>query len=705
MVGQDDSFPWSDDVDEPEVTVGFRLFTVPGLVDAAATAWRRNTALFLSLTLLGLLPLASLLLGLEYLASVRRLFATTYEYDYVVIIAAVVLPVVLGWRALCGAAMNRAAIEILRREELSASERAAAPELTATGLLGEASQRGLHVLFVGMVRTVLVWVIPASVVVLSVRADPDMEEFVLYAVGVSTFIVSACSAALVSGMLMQWMPSAALSVHGRRAKKGSETVARGIALSFLLAFLFILLAINLHLFVQLLLFLGDALFALDVSYWIQFFSLTNGLWFWTLWLIAAVLMEPIAQVSGAYLWVDGRVRRDALDLRGALARVKAGAGRRALAARSAQNPSEHGDRATLGIVVALTAAALCFGGSPSASAQDLVGYADGDADIREARQLLSESGQYSWADLQELQDFVILKEEGAGNEGDRVYWREVRAAVAEVRSSYGDDRDRAHERLLVMLKASEARPQEALDPGAVEARLAEVLTQEEFVDLAAKEVDRNRPGVDLRRRKWDRPKEARETCCESGEWNKATPREPSGVDAPDFQVGSEIFKVLAIILIVVALGLLLLAVLRRFQARGAAPAGQTLIAESIEHEEPTEEDALAFTPEDWQTRAVRLADSGDYRLAIRSLYLALLVALHRRQLIAYDEAKTNWEYETELRARLRRRRSADRAPLDGFNRLTSVFDLVWYGERDADRTMFEQCLGWARAVNTDGGDS
>ncbi len=714
MVGPNDK-PWSEDGDahSADATLGFRLFSVPELVDEAASAWRHNAALFVSLTLLGLLPLGGTLLVLEYLSSVRRLFATTYEYDYLVLLAALALPFLLGWRAVCGAAMNRGAVEVLRRGALPAASRAGLPELTAWGLIAEAAERGLHVLFAGLVRTTLVWIAPIAVVVFAIRADPDMEQFVLYAVGITSLILCASGAAFVSGLMMQMMPAAALSAPGQKAKKGSETMARGIGLSYLLGFLFVLLGINLHLFVGLLLTLSDALFDVDVSYWQQFFSLTNGLWFWTLLLLSACLMEPIAQISGAYLWVDGRVRRDALDLRGMLAAVKrGGGGKRRLAGSSRPNPSANGDRATLGLLLAATLAASFAVGNPGAHAQGgLMGeevvdhQGDFDGDVRHARQLLSETNEYGWNDLQELQSYVVAREEGAQTDGEVVFWRDVREGVADVRNTWGDDRDRARLRLDAILAGPRSAPdREVISAQDVELELARILQQEEFVDLASKEVDRERPGVNLRRRKWDKPdREDREACCNAGEWNKANPVEPSGIDAPNFELQGEIFKILAIVLVAVAIGLLLLAVLRRFQSRGATPAGQPITSAAIELEKPGEEDALAFTPEDWQTRAVRLADGGDYRMAIRSLYLALLVALHRRQLIAYDESKTNWEYETELRTKLRRRRVADASPLEAFRLLTGVFDLVWYGERDADRTMFERCLAWARAVSSDSG--
>jgi hypothetical protein len=710
VVGAQDKNPWSDAGDDEgsEATVGFRLFTVAGLVDAAASAWRHNIALFVSLTLLGLLPLGGTLLTLEYLASVRRLFATTYEYDYLVLLAALALPLLLGWRSICAGAMNRCAVELLRRDALSVADRALLPELTAWGLIAETGKRGLHVLYAGLFRTTMVWILPAAVVVFAIRADPDMEEFVLYAVGISTLIVCASGAALVSGIMIQMMPAAALSTPGLQAKKGSQITARGIGLSFLLGFLFLLLGINLHLFVSFLLTLSDMLFDLDVSYWQQFFSLTNGLWFWTLLLLASCLMEPIAQVAGAFLWVDGRVRRDALDLRGMLATVKReGGGKRRLAGSSRPNPSANGDRVTLGIVLAVALFAGAALSPAPAWAQNLIGSEVGvDDDIRQARQLLSETDDYGWSDLQELQNFVASKEEGAVEEGEIVFWRDVREGVTDVRNTYGDDRDRARARLNAILAGPQADTEPRVVSAAdVESELAVILQQEEFVDLASKDVERGRPGVDLKRRRWDRPdKGERQTCCNAGEWNKATPKAPSGIDAPNFEVQGEIFKILAIVLVAIAIGLLLLAFLRRLQSRGATPAGQPIVTPAIELEKPGEEDALAFTPEDWQTRAVRLADGGDYRLAIRSLYLALLVALHRRQFIAYDESKTNWEYETELRAKLRRRRVKDTGHLEAFTRLTGVFDLVWYGERDADRTMFERCLGWARAVSADGRD-
>lgn len=60
-------------------------------------------------------------------------------------------------------------------------------------------------------------------------------------------------------------------------------------------------------------------------------------------------------------------------------------------------------------------------------------------------------------------------------------------------------------------------------------------------------------------------------------------------------------------------------------------------------------DARAMSALEWQALAQQLAQSGDWRLAIRAYYLALLRLLHEAQLLDYDPAQTNWEHLQQLR--------------------------------------------------------
>lgn len=62
---------------------------------------------------------------------------------------------------------------------------------------------------------------------------------------------------------------------------------------------------------------------------------------------------------------------------------------------------------------------------------------------------------------------------------------------------------------------------------------------------------------------------------------------------------------------------------------------------------------------------------GDYRLAIRYMYLRNLKSLSDRNYIAWAENKTNYSYQSEIQ---------DKDIRDRFLATTILFDYVWYGE-------------------------
>ena len=81
--------------------------------------------------------------------------------------------------------------------------------------------------------------------------------------------------------------------------------------------------------------------------------------------------------------------------------------------------------------------------------------------------------------------------------------------------------------------------------------------------------------------------------------------------------------------------------------------------------------ALSRPPEGWAHLADALAAKGEYREAVRNLYLALLSRLHRDGAIHYDETLSNWDYLRAFRGR-----PEVKAP---FRELTRRFDFAWYG--------------------------
>src|SRR5262249_38392815 len=92
---------------------------------------------------------------------------------------------------------------------------------------------------------------------------------------------------------------------------------------------------------------------------------------------------------------------------------------------------------------------------------------------------------------------------------------------------------------------------------------------------------------------------------------------------------------------------------------------------------PDPMNALSRPPEGWAGIADELAAKGQFREAIRSLYLALLSRLHRDGAIDYDPAKSNWDYFRGFKGPM--------SALTPFRELTRRFDFAWYGNLEVSR--------------------
>jgi hypothetical protein len=127
-----------------------------------------------------------------------------------------------------------------------------------------------------------------------------------------------------------------------------------------------------------------------------------------------------------------------------------------------------------------------------------------------------------------------------------------------------------------------------------------------------------------------------------------------------------------------AAALLVYSALRRRRPKESAaiaeaPAIPDLAAEDI---------SAAQLPEDgWRGMAREFLDRGEYRLALRALYLAGLAFLADRQLILIHRGKTNRDYQKELERRARALPELQAV----FGQSIALFESGWYGRREVDR--------------------
>ncbi|MBN2006095.1 MAG: DUF4129 domain-containing protein [Anaerolineae bacterium] len=116
---------------------------------------------------------------------------------------------------------------------------------------------------------------------------------------------------------------------------------------------------------------------------------------------------------------------------------------------------------------------------------------------------------------------------------------------------------------------------------------------------------------------------------------------------------------------ILGIGILLLYLLRGLQLNFAGD-GELKVKDGASGMPLTASAAL----QEAQTRST----GGDYRTAMRYLYLSLLLLLDEREILRYDHTLTNREYARSL-ARLPQFAAT-------FSRVVDVFDRVWYGHHE-----------------------
>jgi len=112
-------------------------------------------------------------------------------------------------------------------------------------------------------------------------------------------------------------------------------------------------------------------------------------------------------------------------------------------------------------------------------------------------------------------------------------------------------------------------------------------------------------------------------------------------------------------------------------AADATPRVPDLSAETVS--------AAALPEAGWLALAEELAAKGEYRLAIRAIYLAELAYLAHRELVRLADAKSNRDYARELERRAR----ALPGVREAFAGTVLAFDRVWYGRHEATRETLE----------------
>jgi len=416
----------------------------------------------------------------------------------------------------------------------------------------------------------------------------------------------------------------------------ARTGATGVRLLLLVQFLVFL---NLHIGVNALLYIGRKLLGIDLTFAERFASLDNAPW--VVFLVAATftLFEPLRAATATLLLVDGRVRQEGLDL---LAAVQ-------------QLPSR---KAAL-VALALLAAGLLP--TPARAQQPEAPVSPVDLEQR----------------MEQLAEYCDLEEASTSQ------WRETFASLSPAEAQkfqrlvrgvekgvYGDEDcgalDRLEQGVTLARQAAELEKAQA-DARASQALAQDILARPEFqVPEPAVKEDAKAEGPWERFLKW--LDELLEKLFKR-EPNPTVPRQPGFTSVS----GEGLANMLVIVLVAAVVVVLALVLLRALGKDGTDGEGARLEV-STQNEETLAADptnALSRPPEGWARLADELAARGEYREAVRTLYLALLSRLHHEGVIHYDTTLSNWDYLRKFRSR--------REWLPSFRELTRRFDFVWYG--------------------------
>jgi hypothetical protein len=401
--------------------------------------------------------------------------------------------------------------------------------------------------------------------------------------------------------------------------------------------------LNLHIAFNTLFWLGRHLLALDLTFLERFASIDNPVWLAFLGALTFTLFEPLQAATASLLLVDGRVRQEGLDLLAAVQQLPARGAARA--------PGRSAALVLLGLVLGPSLARADAPPPPAELSQRLREVAEAcEAGGEELEEALGTVSALSTAEQQKFQRLLHTVEKKAHQDEDCEAALELlNLGVAQAAET-------------VALEA--ARP----DARSAAAKARDILSRPEFSatprrDKAPQEEPPVAPDWWQRFMKWlDGVLE--ELFKRRREAPRVAP--PSGAAGLNVAHG---LVVLLIAAVVGVLGAVLLRALRQQQRHESAQLEVSTLDAAALAKDPMS--ALARAPEGWAHLADELAARGEYREAVRSLYLALLSRLHREGAILYDTTLSNWDYLRQFKGR-----REWRAP---FRELTHRFDFAWYG--------------------------
>lgn len=166
-------------------------------------------------------------------------------------------------------------------------------------------------------------------------------------------------------------------------------------------------------------------------------------------------------------------------------------------------------------------------------------------------------------------------------------------------------------------------------------------------------------------------------------------KEPEQKGSEDIVEGlSSIMKVVLIGLVVILAAVVVIIFIRSFKNRRTMIDAVSVAPQADDSPDLNREDVTAdeLPTDRWLAYARELAAKGDYRLAIRAVFLAQIAFLADQRLIAIARYKSNRDYMHELN----RRAHAYPRSLEAFRHSSRVFESIWYGDYTSGPEQFKE---------------
>ena len=497
-------------------------------------------------------------------------------------------------------------------------------------------------------------------------------------VGLATFAValSAGVAGIAPGVLlvMGWWaarpalldeerPFAAALRRSWRLTQGYRARAFGLWLLFLALAGMVLF--NLHLMVEFFLGTVAGLLGVDTSGIHPQVTFTNYSYVLSLLCLTFVLLDPLKSATDAVFYLDLRIRREGADLQGRLAAL----------------------RGALAVLILLLVLPLPAHAMPAEQ------YASRVRQLREQVARAKSPRELDPTAVGQLRN-QLVQLPGNQNLDVRNDWLDSNLQGWRDGDAGGkaalERRLEALERSLgtpVAGGAGSETPKAASMPSVdAKGELKRILQAPEFQPLAERDELKNLlPQMKLKTKNW---------WSGFADWLKNMlfrPRppqvQPPAMKAPKLEVPIWILLGL-VVLFVLAL------IVRWIMERPVndEPLRPARVGDAPKLEMSQTENALDHSVDEWELFAQQWLQRGDVRQAVRALYLATLVHLHRERRIDYNRAFTNWMYVRQFKGEQDARLT--------LRRLTQMFDEVWYGDRDLGAEQYQAFEQGVRTLGT-----